>query len=73
MKKATLESTARDAICERTASQIYKILEKRELTYREVLRSLAGARTLAATNAKLNKQKGDNWSNAYALVAIRPL
>lgn len=55
MKKATLESTARDAICERTASQIYKILEKRELTYREVLRSLAGARTLAATNAKLNK------------------
>ena len=51
MKKATLESTARDAICERTASQIYK----RELTYREVLRSLAGARTLAATNAKLNK------------------
>lgn len=37
MKKATLESTAR------------------ELTYREVLRSLAGARSLAATNAKLNK------------------
>lgn len=55
MKKATLESTAMDAICERTASQIYKILQKRELTYREVLRSLAGARTLAATNAKLNK------------------
>lgn len=58
-KQLTLEEyenqSARDAICERTASQIYKILQKRELTYREVLRSLAGARTLAATNAKLNK------------------
>lgn len=58
-KQVTLEEyenqSARDAIVERTASQIYKILEKRELTYREVLRSLAGARTLAATNAKLNK------------------
>lgn len=58
-KQQTLEEyenqSARDAIVERTASQIYRILEKKELTYREVLRSLAGARTLAATNAKLNK------------------
>lgn len=46
--------SARDAIVERTASQIYRILEKRELSYREVLRALAGARSLAATNAKLN-------------------
>lgn len=28
MKKATLESTARDAICERTASQIQNTTEK---------------------------------------------
>lgn len=49
------EQTARDAIVERTASQIYRILEKKGLSYREVLRTLAGARSLAATNAKLNK------------------
>ena len=58
-KQLTLEEfenqSAREAVVERTASQIYKILQKRELTYREVLRSLAGARILAATNAKLNK------------------
>ena len=38
-KQLTLEEyenqSARDAICERTASQIYKILQKRELTYPE--------------------------------------
>lgn len=57
-KQLTLEEyenqSARDAIVERTASQIYRILEKKELSYREVLRVLAGARSLAATNAKLN-------------------
>ncbi len=57
-KQLTLEEyenqSARDAIVERTASQIYRILEKKELSYREVLRALAGARSLAATNAKLN-------------------
>lgn len=59
MKKITLEEfenqSARDAIVERTASQIYRILEKKGLSYREVLRTLAGVRSLAATNAKLNK------------------
>ena len=57
-KQVTLEEyenqSARDAIVERTASQIYRILEKKELSYREVLRALAGVRSLAATNAKLN-------------------
>ena len=57
-KQLTLEEfenqSARAAIVERTASQIYRILEKKELSYREVLRVLAGARSLAATNAKLN-------------------
>ena len=46
-KQLTLEEyenqSARDAIVERTASQIYRILEKKELSYREVLRALAGA------------------------------
>ena len=58
MKKITLEEfenqSARDTIVERTTSQIYRILEKKGLSYREVLRTLAGARSLAATNAKLN-------------------
>jgi hypothetical protein len=58
MKKITLEEfesqSARDAVVKHTASQIYRILEKKELSYREVLRVLAGARSLAATNAKLN-------------------
>jgi len=58
-KQLTLEEyenqSARDAVVERTASQIYRILEKKELSYREVLRVLAGVRSLAATNAKLNK------------------
>lgn len=57
-KQLTLEEfenqSARDVIVERTASQIYRILEKKGLSYREVLRTLAGARSLAATNAKLN-------------------
>lgn len=57
-KQLTLEEfenqSARDAIVERTASQIYRILEKKGLSYREVLHTLAGARSLAATNAKLN-------------------
>ena len=57
-KQVTLEEyenqSARDAIVERTASQIYRILEKKKLSYREVLRVLAGARSLATTNAKLN-------------------
>lgn len=57
-KQLTLEEfenqSARDAIVERTASQIYRILEKKGLSYQEVLRTLAGARSLAATNAKLN-------------------
>lgn len=56
-KQLTLEEyenqSARDAVVERTASQIYRILEKKELSYQEVLRVLAGARSLAATNAKL--------------------
>ena len=54
-KQLTLEEfenqSAREAVVERTASQIYRILEKKELSYREVLRVLAGARSLAATNA----------------------
>ena len=58
MKKITLEEfesqSARDAVVKHTASQIYRILEKKELSYREVLRVLAGARSLSATNAKLN-------------------
>ena len=57
-KQLTLEEfenqSAREAVVERTASQIYRILEKKELSYREVSRVLAGARSLAATNAKLN-------------------
>ena len=57
-KQLTLEEfenqSAREAVVERTDSQIYRILEKKELSYREVLRVLAGARSLAATNAKLN-------------------
>lgn len=57
-KQLTLEEfenqSARDAVVERTASQIYRILEKKELSYREVLRVLAGVRSLAATNAILN-------------------
>lgn len=50
-KQLTLEEfenqSAREAVVERTASQIYRILEKKELSYREVLRVLAGARSLA--------------------------